>query len=69
MLTTVDKANATKTRLYRTSGDGVVLVDHFDDAQLAYSVWLAAPKGTRLAFRSANDSRPVYSHDFVDRLA
>jgi len=65
MLTTVDKADLTKTRIYRADG----LVDHFDDPQLAYRVWLAAPKGVRLAFRSANDARPVYPHDFVDRPA
>ena len=67
MLTTLDKANVTKTRLYRTSRDGVVLVDHYNDPQLAYRVWLAAPKGVRLAFRSASDTRPVYPWDFVDR--
>jgi hypothetical protein len=62
MQTTQDKADTSKARLYRADG----LVDHFDDQKLAYRVWLAAPKGTRLAFRGAGDERPVYPHDLVD---
>jgi hypothetical protein len=63
MLTTIDKADTTKARIYRSNG----LVDHFDDGNLAYTVWLAAPKGCRLAFRTAGDKTPVYSQDYVDK--
>ncbi len=48
-----------KTRLHFPDGR----VMHYDDQKLAYFVWLALPKGTRVAFRAANDARPVYSWD------
>ena len=45
-------------------------VEHYDpmkNLNLAYQVWLALPKGVRCAFRGANDKRPVYSWDMVDK--
>lgn len=56
-------ADLNKTRLYFHNR-----VVEYDEQRLAYSVWLALPKGTRCAFRSAGDSTSVYSHDLVDRL-
>jgi hypothetical protein len=41
-------------------------VGHYDDQKLAYAVWLALPKGTRAAFRGANDPRPVYPWDYAE---
>ncbi len=54
-----------KTRV--TFPDG--RVTHYEDQRLAYAVWLVVPKGTRAAFRGANDPRPVYPWDYVDALA
>lgn len=54
-------ANTQKTRLYFNDR-----VEHYDDQNLGYKVWLALPKGTRCAFRGAGDTRPVYQHDLVD---
>ena len=44
-------------------------VTHYDDQKLAYAVWLALPRGTRAAFRGANDPRPVYPWDYADAFA
>jgi hypothetical protein len=52
-----------KSRLYFPDGQ----VTLFDDEKLAYFVWLALPKGTCVAFRAANDTRPVYPWDCVDK--
>ena len=52
-------------RLYYPNGD----VESFKSQTLAYAVWLALPKGMRVAFRGANDDRPVYPWDYTDRPA
>src|ERR1035441_6253999 len=44
-------------------------VTHYEDQKLAYALWLALPKGTRAAFRGANDTRPVYPWDYADVVA
>ena len=44
-------------------------VTQYEDQNMAYAVWLALPKGTRAAFRGANDSRPVYPWDYADVVA
>lgn len=43
-------------------------VDHFKNDLFAFALWLALPKGTRVAFRGRNDTRPVYPWDRADRL-
>jgi len=53
-----------KARLYFLDGR----VDEYSDNNLAYAVWLALPRGIRVAFRGANDTRPVYPGDCVDVL-
>lgn len=55
-------ADLTKARLFYSNGD----VSTYADQSLAYQVWLAMPKGVRVAFRGINDATPVYSHDYVD---
>ena len=50
-----------KARLYFT--DDTVI--SYDDQRMAYAVWLALPKDTRVAFRDAGDRRPVYQWDFI----
>jgi hypothetical protein len=54
---------AGKARLHFPDGR----VEAFNDARLAYGVWLALPAGVRVAFRGPNDQRPVYPWDCVDR--
>jgi hypothetical protein len=44
-------------------------VTEYKDQILAYAVWLALPRGTRSAFRGANDPRPVYPWDYADAPA
>ena len=56
--------DTSKARLYYADGH----VQHWDDQALAFAVWLALPKGVRVAFRGANDTRPVYPWDRVDAL-
>jgi len=51
-----------KARLYFSDGQ----VDHYDDQQLAFAIWLALPEGVYAAFRGANDASPVYAWDCVD---
>jgi len=51
-----------KARIYFSDGH----VDHFKNQVFAFAVWLALPKGVRIAFRGANDTRPVYPWDCVD---
>jgi len=41
-------------------------ITEYEDQKLAYAVWLALPKGTRAAFRGANDPRPIYPWDYAD---
>ena len=53
------------TRLHYPNGE----VELFKSQTLAYAVWLALPKGKRVAFRGANDDRPVYPWDCTDRPA
>jgi hypothetical protein len=53
----VDSIDVRMARLYLLSRR----VMHYDDAKLAYAVWFALPKITRVAFRGANDARAVYS--------
>ncbi|MHB8523491.1 MAG: hypothetical protein ACYDH9_22410 [Limisphaerales bacterium] len=52
-----------KARLYYPHGE----VEHFKSQVFAFAVWLALPKGVCVAFRSANDTRPVYAWDHADR--
>ena len=56
----IDKRMA---RLHHPNGD----IQSFRSQTLAYAVWLALPKGTRVAFRGANDDRPVYPWDCTDK--
>jgi hypothetical protein len=56
--------NTDKARIYRSDGS----VTEFEDQQLAYFIWLNAPKGVRLAFRGKGDTRPVYPWNYVDQL-
>lgn len=57
--------DVTKTRLFFQDGH----IIEYSHATLAYHAWLSFPKGTKVAFRSAGDDTPVYSHDYVDRHA
>ena len=43
-------------------------IQEFFDQQLAYAVYLALPRGVRVAFRGAGESRPVLPWDYVDRF-
>lgn len=52
-----------KARLHYPNGE----VEHFKYQPFAFAVWLALPKGVRVAFRGANDTRPVYPWDHADR--
>lgn len=40
---------------------------HYADAALAYSVYLALPRGVRVAFRSDGDDLPVMPWSYVDK--
>lgn len=50
-----------KARIYYQDGT----IQYFDDQKIAYAVWLALPRRIRAAFRGADDSRAVYSWDYV----
>jgi len=52
-----------KARICYPNGE----VERFKNQVFAFAVWLASPRRTRAAFRGANDARPVYPWDFVDR--
>ncbi len=52
-----------KTRLIFLNGRVVP----YDDPKLAYAVWIALPRGVRVAFRSAGDTLAVRFQDYVDR--
>ena len=57
------RATETRTaRIYFVDGH----VDHFRNQVFAFAVWLALPKGVRVAFRGKNDARPVYPWDYAD---
>lgn len=56
--------DSSKTRIYFTDGH----VEWFDNRVFAFALRLALPKGMRVAFRGANDTRPVYPWDYVDSL-
>jgi hypothetical protein len=60
----MNNVDVSKTRLYYSGGR----VSQFSDASLAYAIYLSAPKCTRIAFRSAGDTRPVYAWDYVDKI-
>ena len=51
------------TKLYYNDGQVV----EYADQTLAYEIWLASPKGIRIAFRGEGDERPVYSWDYADK--
>ena len=53
-----------RARIYYGNGE----VQHFTREVFAFAIWLALPKGTRAAFRSANDRRPVRAWNLVDRV-
>lgn len=59
-----DEANTSLARIYYASGR----VTHFTDPKLALKVWRALSKGSGVAFRGANDKRPVYPWDQVDAV-
>lgn len=54
--------NARKPRLHFADGR----VADFGDDKLAFAVWLALPKGNRVAFRGTKDPRAVFFWDCVD---
>lgn len=56
------------SRVYIRWRNGKKEVREFEDQAMAYSAWLALPKGVGAAFRGANDTRPVYGWDYVDRF-
>ena len=56
--------DTTQARLYYPDGR----IESYESQRLAYAVWLALPRGVRVAFRGKGDSTPVYAHDYVDRL-
>lgn len=64
MLTDHSKVQIDKSRIYYQDG----LVRHFYNPQVAFAIYLSLPKGVKVAFRSAGDTTPVYSHDYVDQL-
>ena len=51
-----------KARIYFADGRVVP----FRDQPSAFALWLALPKGVKVAFRGVNDQRPVYPWDHVD---
>ena len=53
-----------KARLHFRDGR----IEEFANQQLAHAFWLALPRGVQLAFRGVNDTRSVYSWDYVDAL-
>ena len=55
------EVDVTKARLYYPDGT----VDHFDNQQLAYAIYLAIDVGGRVAFRGRNDTEPVYAWDYI----
>lgn len=59
----IDLGDTTKARLFYSDGE----VAEYDDQALAYQIWLAMPRGVKIAFRGKDDTRPVYSWDCVDR--
>lgn len=52
------------SKLYYSDGQVV----EYKDSSLAYQVWLSAPKGVRIAFRSDKDERPVLPWDYADKI-
>ena len=42
-------------------------IAEFTDGKLAYQTWLSLPRGTRAAFRSKGEARPVYAWDYADK--
>ena len=61
-MTSALNIDSRKARIYHPDGR----IEQYDDQRLAFVVWLALPRGVRAAFRGANDTRPVYSWDYVD---
>ena len=57
--------DVTKARIYFNDGS----IHHFENQTFAFAVWLGMPKGIRVAFRGANDARPVKAWDRVDMPA
>ena len=55
--------NPSTARIYFSDGQ----IAEFNDGTLAYQTWLALPCGTRAAFRSKGDARPVYAWDYADK--
>jgi len=53
--------NTRKARIYFSDGH----VESFTNQVFAYTVWLMLPQEIRVAFRGANDTRPVYPWDYV----
>jgi hypothetical protein len=59
----IKAADVAKARLFYSNGH----VATFKTNQEAYALWLAMPKGYRIAFRGIGDSTPVYSQDYADK--
>ena len=55
--------NTRKARLHYPNGE----VEHFKSQTFAFAVWLALPKDMRVAFRGANDKRPVFGWDYANK--
>jgi len=56
------KIDTRKARLFFADGH----VQRFRNQTFAFALWLALPKGVKVAFRGVNDQRPVYPWDHVD---
>jgi len=54
-------SNVRKARIYFNDGS----IHHFENQTFAFAVGLSLPKGVRIAFRGANDARPVKSWERV----
>ena len=62
---TMNPTHATETRMARIYfADGHV--ESFRNQVFAFAVWLALPKGVRVALRGKSDARPVYPWDYAD---
>ena len=51
------------TKLFYRDGQIV----EYKDQTLAYEIWLASPKGIRIAFRGEGNEEPIYPWDFADK--
>jgi hypothetical protein len=62
-------ADTSMARLYFVGDiNHEMYVEHYLNAQHAYHLWIALPKGIRCAMRNAGETLPVYPHDLVDKF-